>query len=246
MDLQIYNSTHEELSKNKFPMFIGISINVKPMSIENAESYLKWALEHSSDVVQILIADEIARYNNLVFSHSTKSGALSRAIRDGDQYHDFFEKLLSRFDPEERNHFNIIRWKDILSEQYSTMLQEIKIEFETNEEFRNEILSIQEAYINRRGRELSVAKKYLLSQYLLEELPTLLDGIHVNNKNYSLIFYPTYKHSSMCELVSDIQNKRKYLGLSRRLQSSKTIIVESMIQETSKIADFYPLTHINQ
>src|SRR3984885_326012 len=105
MELNIYNSNYEELEKHKYPIFIGISINIKPMSIETAKSYLKWALDHSSDVVQILIADEISRYNNLVFSHSTLPGALSRAIRDGDKYHDFFDRLLTQFELQERNRF---------------------------------------------------------------------------------------------------------------------------------------------
>jgi tRNA-dependent cyclodipeptide synthase len=234
MNLQIFNSTQEELSHTKFPVFIGISVGVKPMSLDIALSYLNWAEEHSSDVVHILIADEIARYNYQVFSHYTKSGCLSRAIRDGDVYNNFFEKVIASLAPEKRDRFKIVRWRDIKGKEFAAALQAVREEFEKNSLFRKEILSILEVYIKRRGKLITDVQKELLCQYLLEELPTLLNGIYVNNKNYSLILYPTYSHSGMSQLVSDIQNKRKYVALGEKLCLTKTIMVESIIEEGAK------------
>ncbi len=230
MNLHIYNSTEKELSEKKNPVFIGISVGIKPMSFDIATSYLNWAEKHSSTTVQILIADEIAKYNYLAFSHSTKPGALSRAIRDGDQYYGFFEKTISNLGKSGK--FNIIRWNDIQNNYFSNTLKEVQVEFETNPIFKDDIVSILNKYIKRRKKPVSEEKKILLCQYLLEELPTLLDGIYVGDTNYSLILYPTYNQSGMSGLVSDIQNKRKHVGLSERLNLKKTIMVEALIEET--------------
>ena len=59
MNISLYNVTSEGLNQCRFPIFIGISVGVKPMSEGDALAYLKWAEAHTSDVVQILIADEI-------------------------------------------------------------------------------------------------------------------------------------------------------------------------------------------
>lgn len=231
MELHFYNTNEKDLSEEKHPIFIGISVGIKPMSHDTVLAYVKWANEHSSDTVQILIADEIARYNYLVFSHSTKPGALARAIRDGDKYEEYFENILSSNKLQSR--FKILRWKDICGEEYAKTLKQVKKEFSYNIHFREEIFSILNMYIARRGKEVSYDRKLILCQYLLEELPTLLEGVYINGKHYSLILYPTYRQAGMSELVSSIQNKKKYIELGNRLSLKKIIMVEAIINENT-------------
>jgi hypothetical protein len=49
---------------------------------------------------------------------------------------------------------------------------------------------VLDLYIEQRHKTISNEKKLLLCQYLLEELPTLIDGIYVNDKKYGLTLYP--------------------------------------------------------
>jgi len=230
MNLRIFNTTHEELCSQKHHIFIGISVGVKPMSRDMAISYLEWALQYSTGIVQILIADAITHFNYLVFSHSTKPGALSRAIRDGDKYQEFFEKILAEFDAVKRCRFRIIRWKDIQSPRFQMLLKKAEEEFATNASFREVILSFVDKYVENRNRVLTHEKKLLLSQYLLHEFPTLLDGIYVNGVHYNLILYPAYKHSGMSELVAAIQNGNRFASLIKGFDLKKTIMVESIIE----------------
>lgn len=231
-DLKIQNITQCELASKKHSIFIGISVGIKPMSINIARGFLEWADEHSCDTVQILVADEIAKYNYLAFSHYTKKGCLSRALRDGDKYCALFEKAIATFPESKRNRFNIIRWKNIKSPQFFAVLKEITAEFETNDAFKQELFDVLDLYIEQRNKTTPMKNKLLLCQYLLEELPTLIDGIYVNNKKYGLMLYPTYKHSSLNGLVKDIQNNRRYQALSSRLESKKNIVIESIICDT--------------
>lgn len=229
MNLRIFNATHDELSRKKHHVFIGISVGVKPMSYVMALSYLEWAEKHSTGIVQILIADEITYFNYLVFSHFTKTGALARAIRDGDKYQEFFDKILDQFPRERQERFKIIRWKDIQSSRFQILLKKVVEEFEMNSSFRETILPFVDKYIEDRHRFLTHEKKILLSQYLLHELPVLLDGIHVDGVHYNLILYPTYKHSGMSELVAAIQAGNKFTSLTNGFDLKKTIMVESII-----------------
>ena len=68
MHTEIFNSSEKEIQSKKFNVFVGISVGVKPLNEEIAQEYLSWALENTKDNVIILIADEIAKYNYVVFS----------------------------------------------------------------------------------------------------------------------------------------------------------------------------------
>ena len=159
LNLQIFNSTYEQLCAQKHNIYIGISIGVKPMSQEIALSYLEWASEFSNGTVQILLADEIAKFNYFGFGHYTKPGCLARALRDGGKYQAFFEKVLAKFPAEKRQSFNIIRWKDIESPRFHLLLNRVTKEFETNPDFQGVISSFADKYIGNRCRQLSQEKK---------------------------------------------------------------------------------------
>lgn len=232
MKLQIYNAKEEDLQNHS--VFIGISVGIKPMSEEIALSYLRWADKHTSRPVHILIADEIAKYNYLACSHSTKPGALSRAIRDGDQYQVFFEKIIEQL-KETKNRFQILRWKDIRNERFHSILHEVEMEFRKNPEFREQIIFVAEKYLERRQKWICSEKKSFVYQYLLEELPTLLDGIYVDEVKHDLLLYPTYKHSGMSSLVSDIQNGLRFKNFGRRLKLEKTVLVEWLITNVTQL-----------
>ncbi len=130
----------------------------------------------------------------------------------------------------------ILRWQDIAGERFETVLQIVKQEFDSNGEFRCELLAFIEKYTRRR-KALSDEKKLSLANYLLYELPTLLDGIHHGGINSDLILYPTYVHSGMSELVRDIQAGRRFENLWRKLPKKKTIMVEALIPELTVIND---------
>lgn len=105
------------------------------MSEEVALAYINWANQFALNKVKILIADDIAQYNYLAFSHSTRPGALNCARRDGDKYQVFFEKLRSKH----HLNFDIIRWNEITSKKYYTTLNHVEDEFETNDKFKKSI-----------------------------------------------------------------------------------------------------------
>ncbi|MGD9153141.1 MAG: tRNA-dependent cyclodipeptide synthase [Gammaproteobacteria bacterium] len=229
MDIKIFNTTVEQLEKNKHSVFIGISVGVKPMSEQIALSYMEWAEEHSTGIIPILIADKIARFNYLAFSHYTKPGSLSRAIRDGDKYQVFFDDVFKNLSINRRQRFKIIKWESIESPRFFICLKRVTEEFHKNIDFKKSVLAYAEKYIERRNKTISEEKKLFLGQYILHELAVLLDGIYMDDKNYNLIVYPTYRDSGMSGLISDIQTGIKFPSLKKDLNLKKTIMAEFII-----------------
>ncbi len=148
----------------------------------------------------------------------------------------FFERLISSFPTHEQNKFNVIRWKDISSQKFQNIYNTLNDEFSQNTELQNTLLDFIEKYTERRNKDISREKKLYLCQYLLNELPTLLDGIHYNKENYRLIFYPTYVHSGMSELVRDIQSGTRFQNLRPLLGLKRTVMVEALISPTLQLA----------
>ena len=231
LNLRFFNTSEPDIDVSKNSIFIGISVGVKPMSETLARAYIEWAVNRAEGKVKILIADEIARFNHMVFSHSTAPGALSRSLRDGDKYIAFFANALQNMPHEFNERTEIIRWRDICGTRFQEVYEYVQYEFENNLEFRKELIYFINKYTERR-KSLSETKKLELCQYLLHELPTLLDGIHHAGTNHNLILYPTYVHSGMSELVADIQGRRRYPNLARKIKSPRqTKMVEALITD---------------
>lgn len=103
MKLRFFNATKKEIEEKRFNVFIGISLGVlKPLTEETAKEYIGWAFKNTKNKVIILIADEIAKFNYKIFSGYSAGKSERRAIREGDKYVDFFQKILKGFSKEEQ------------------------------------------------------------------------------------------------------------------------------------------------
>jgi len=231
MKLQLFNATEKELEERPYNVFIGISVGIKPFTKELAKQWIEWSLKHTKEKVAILVADEIAKINYRILSGYSEGKSQKRALRDGDEYVDFFEELLKDFSKDEQEKVSIVRWKDIFTEKLQTIKEILDQEFDINPKFREQILEFLRRYVGRRKKELSEEKLTFLAQYILFELPTLLEGIQYKGTEYRLLLYPTYVGSGMSEFVTDIQNGRKFRALRDKLKlKEKTVMVEAYIQ----------------
>lgn len=213
----------------KHPILIGISVGGKPVPIEMIVEYLKWAEQHSSHTVQILIADDIAKYNYFAFSNYTKPGALSRAIRDGDKHQKQIEKAIASLPSKLQSRFNVIRWSAVRCDKFETLRDAFHTEFENNVSFRNFLLSILNTQIERRGRKATPQRQLSLSEYVLDELPVLLDGIYIEGVNYTTVLYPTYQQSWLGQLTTYIQQEEHSPNIANLISRNKTFLIEAIL-----------------
>jgi len=232
MRTRIFNSSEKEIQSKKFNIFVGVSVGVKPLNEEIAKEYLSWSLENTKDDVIILIADEIAKYNYIVFSNYNENKSFKRAYRDGAEHIKIFEDTISKYFPKEKSRIKIITWKDILSKRYNKAKEILDKFYEENTNFQSKINYFLKKYTERREKELSEDRLKILSQYILSELPTLLVGIDFENKHYDLLLYPTYVHSGLSELSTNISKGIEFPELKDELNlDKKTVLVEAYIDE---------------
>jgi len=234
MKLKFFNATKKEVEERKYNVFIGISLGVlKHLTIETAKEYIEWALKNTKNKVAILIADEIAKFNYKIFSNYSGGKSERRAIREGDKYFDFFQKIIQEFSKEEQKKILILRWKDIWNERREKIKQILDEEYKSNKEFKEQVQFFLKKYSDKRNKDLDKEKLDYLSQYILYELPTLLDGIEYKNEKYRLLLYPTFESSGMSEVVTKIQQGKIFPNLKKKLNlAEKTAMVETYLEHT--------------
>lgn len=232
MHTKIFNSSEEEIQSKNFNIFIGISVGVKPLNEEIAKEYISWALQNSKEDIIILLADEIAKYNYIVFSSYNENKSLKRAYRDAAEHKKIFENTISKHFKKESKRIKIIHWRDIISEEYKKAKEIIESFYEQNKDFQNRINYFLKKYAEGRNKELGEERLKILSQYIISELPTLLLGIDFENKHYNLLLYPTYIHSGLSNLSSNIYKGIEFPELKEKLKlDKKTVLVEAYIDE---------------
>lgn len=215
------NTTREDIENKNFNIWVGISLGNKWFTKENIKEYILWSLEHSKEGVMVVIGDTLHAINLEVLSTMKKETALAKAKKLGD------EKLVDVIDivkglPEEsRKRVEIVRWDEVVdSQEYRTNLQILKDEYNSNESFRNRILQIvKEGRPDRQStiNKLSQSKLDRLADYVLTELPILIDSIKskTTGLSYSVITYPG--ESGLDHLKIAINNKIEFPEISGKL-----------------------------
>ena len=234
MKIKFFNATKKEVEEQKYNVFIGISLGVlKPFTKETAKEYIEWALKNTKNKVAILIADEIAKFNYKIFSSYSEGKSERRAIREGDEYFDFFQQILQEFSKEEQKKILILRWNNIWDRKKEKIKQILEEEYKSNKEFKEQVQFFLKKYSDKRNKDLDKEKLDYLSQYIFYELPTLLDGIEYKNEKYRLLLYPTFESSGMSEVVTKIQQGKIFPNLKKKLNlAEKTAMVETYLEHT--------------
>ncbi len=226
MNKGYFNTTQKEIEKKNYHIFIGISLGVlKPLTKEMAKEYIDWALKNTKNDIVILIADEIAKFNYRVFSQYSEGKSLRRALKEGDKYEHFFKEIKKEFSEQEKKKILILKWKDIWNEQKEKIRMKLEEKYKSNKEFRKIITSFVKKYAEKRGKKLSEEKFDYLSQYILAELPTLLDGIKYKNEKYNLLVYPTFVHSGMSDFVINVEAGKIFPELKKELNLEKSVAI---------------------
>lgn len=243
--MQYFHVTQEEIDKKLFNVFVGISLGNKLLTPELAEKYVKWAHANTKDNAVILIADDIDTANWVVFRGLSQKEAEEKVRQKGYGMKGMFDKAIRNLAREENDptyiaNVHIIFWSDIRNKGYDHLKEILAEEYETNKEFREQILYFVDKYIELRDAEISDEDKDKLADYIISELPTLLGGIYWNDTLYNLVLYPTYVDSGMSQFVLDIRGG-KYFNASKLQLRQLCVLVEDYLrkpEDKEKLKDF--------
>lgn len=224
--------THEILLKdNKKPSscFLWISIN-KPLIVDFRQKQIEYVEDNFQKIV-VLIADKIDTINQINIEWKSYEEALKNTEAKFFLRKSFLEKRIKdaakkKKDTElwyewVKDKFLFVSWEDISrTDRFISLHNMLKDEYYDGENswLKKDVYEILSNYLKARWKEdmISDDLQDRLSDYILNELVTLIDWIDVEWENYSCIVYPTFKETIwwMNKLAEKLYNSLdKSLGL---------------------------------
>ncbi|MEJ8574143.1 tRNA-dependent cyclodipeptide synthase [Microbaculum marinum] len=186
----------KDQSKN---VFVGISLSNKNLTVRSFTEINEIAIDElEARRVRYLIADEIDLVNMRLFEGGEENALrrkLERRARD-------IEFMISQASKKSlKSIVECVRWRDVLNKEYWDIYFVVNNSFAYDPQFRADVREIAAMYAARREKRISESELTYLCGYILQELPTLLIGLNVNNKRYRAMIYPSYEAESLTVIV---------------------------------------------
>lgn len=198
--------------------FIGISIGSRPLQPQTCQDILRWCLQCPHPLLPIMIADDIAYINNMVFSKYTRNYALKRARRDGDRHIAWWSDALTHLPEEQARRVRFVRWPEVETELYKRQVEITREEFQKGGLLHDAIVHQVQDYIERTKKSHSEERCAALAEYVIEEFPSLVFGIQVDGVQYQTSIYPTTHPSPMQNLLTYVETEPGLEELRAKLQ----------------------------
>ncbi|MCX6716330.1 MAG: tRNA-dependent cyclodipeptide synthase [Candidatus Taylorbacteria bacterium] len=224
-----FNCNQSEIDAKKFNIYLGISLGNKFFSKENLKKYLDWAFDYTKERILFVIADTNHAKNYEVFNDYSPEKALRHALRDGDKVVSIINEIIADIPKDKRDIISIVRWADLQNlPYYKRMGRVVFDEFKTNQAFQDFVLNVVKENLKDRASELSIDQKKKLAEYVLDEIPVMVNGIEFNNYLYNLYPYPGA--GSYDDLLMGLQNKTMFIELANKLViNNRTAEIEAFV-----------------
>jgi tRNA-dependent cyclodipeptide synthase len=223
MKAEYINIEKGEVESKKFNIFIGISLGNLFFSKENLRGYVLWALKYTCEDVVVMIADDIQAVNYQTFKELNEEEALVKARELGEEKEITVRRIISVLPEKDRNSIKIIKWKDVASEEYSRKVGLIFEEFEKNEKFRKTIVGIVSSAFGDKMKDIDESGVLKLSEYVLNELPLMIEGLNYGNKFYSVMPYP--RKTPLDDFILGVHDGRLFPELFSKIIKNKKLAV---------------------
>ena len=145
----------------------------------------------------IVIADALYRHDMLAYSRKQAKNmpnAIRLALKKGDAVEAILRNAIdevatAKGDSSPHELIYILRWTDLISAQwYKSLMAECRNYYDENESFRNCIDEMVQSRVEvRRPNSKDTTKSEKVLEFLLEELPNVLCGVHLSNKDGKVV-----------------------------------------------------------
>ena len=221
----IRGATEVEVKSKKFNIYLGISLGNKWFSKNNTREHLKFALKYAKDRVGLVVADTLHAINYEVRDRISYEKAIKKSFKKGTEFIEMLKELIGELPEKERKVIDIIRWEDVKKDRlYKKILPIVKKEFKNNRKFKEAILAIIWEHIKLEKREFSEKELERFGDYLLEELPEVLNGFIFKNTYYNCYLYPY--DTKFTQFIADLQNGKIFAKVSKKIIDKHNVFVE--------------------
>lgn len=221
----VRGATKKEIMSKKFNIYLGISLGNKWFVKSNLRKHLQFALKYTQNKVGLLVADTLHAINYEVRNRISYDKARRRSIKKGDEIIKMLNELIKELPEKDRKKVEIIRWDDVKKDLvYKQTIGIAKEEFENNGKFRDAILKIIKNYTSREKKTFSEKELIRLGEYIVEELPEVVNGFMFKNIYYNCYLYPY--DGDLTKFVENLQKHKIFPKLSKKIVRKHNIFVE--------------------
>lgn len=216
------------LSGARKNIYVGVSLGVTPLDSKVTGEYLRAALQSPKEKIPILLGDELDRFNQHAFRNkSLETGkATQEAINFGDRYESHIREVIQSLPHEQQSRFQIVRWSELKTDGFKEKVDALKSEYKTNAEFAQIIESTANEFFLKRaaGKKPKAKRLQSVKDYIIEELPLLLDGLKVDGQEFRTSMHPVFSAGAqnhdnpLAHLVTEISTSPKYESLRKKMK----------------------------
>lgn len=188
---KIRGGSKEALESKQYNIGIGISLGNKWFSIDNIVALTKWALPYTREKVIIYVADSIHAINVEVRNRVSFESALIKVERLGsDILHQTRLALENQLSTEELSKITYCKWSELADSNYKEKVDYLNRLYENRSDFQEAITSIVKGFTQKESRQFSDTDILRLGQYIIEELPEIINRVPMNGIECDAFVYP--------------------------------------------------------
>jgi tRNA-dependent cyclodipeptide synthase len=221
MDLyRIRGGNKHDLDNKKYTIGVGISLGNKWFSVESILSLVNWALQYSKDKVVIYVADEIHAINLEVRNKISYEKALEKANRQGDKVlKDVKSKIETELPAEMIDRIEYVKWQEITDKKYKQKVNYLNSLYNQKTEFKDFIFSLVKDVTSREERIFSEAEINRLGEYVIEELPEIINRVPMKGIICDAYIYPF--DGKLTQITEEIQNGDKFSEIKENIMDTE-------------------------
>lgn len=220
------NTTKEDIEAKKYNICFGFSLGNKYFTPDNIRSYIIWGLENTKNRVAIIIPDKIQAINYEVKNDYSPKRALAVALRKGEEIEKIVRNIIEELKiPESK--IRVLHWKETEDDSYIKTLKIITTAFEHNTKFRKMVVQMVKETPHLGSLNFLEHQYEKLAQYIVNELPVLINGLNIDNVHYELFPYPGF--ANLDYLALDLQEGKTFPEITAQLN----------VQEKLRLLELY-------
>lgn len=216
----VRGGSKRDLEDKKYNIGVGVSIGNKWFTPKNVLGLVQWSLKFTKERVVVYVADTIHAINVEVRRKRSRESSLKYAKQQGKTFLKNIKNVLEEsMSPTELKKVLYATWDDIVDEEYEQKIALLRSFFEKDIPFRKKIVGITREHLSTENKQFTEEQTLRLSEYIIEELPELLNRVPIGGFVYDACAYPF--DSEVTKLVEQIQKGEVFSEIKRSVMDTE-------------------------
>lgn len=218
---KVRGGTMEKLTNKEYTIGVGISLGNKWFTVENTFELIKWCFQYSKDKIIVYVADSIHSINLEVRNKINYEKALKKADEQGTKtLNEIKSKIEESLSKEEQDKIVYLKWEELRDINYQNKVDYLMSLYNKENHFQNKIHSIVENFTSKEEREFSKKEIHRLGEYIIEELPEIINRVVMKGIRCDAFAYPY--DGELAEFAEQLQNGEIFPEIKGKIMDTES------------------------